>query len=195
MGTRAGAARGTDRYQAAREKAMRRPGVDLAERERKEAAERARLIKLIHVGRRDLQIDDSTWRSYLQAAFSCSSSTELSLPRLRTAMEHLKRRGFTPKTAGAAARQPHEWPWVDSVTEDRAPLLRKIIKQMQQTDVTLGNQMCGGDRQADGRSQCCRRAGENPQAAVDVLHLRADDDRQSTRYPPQAPAKPCPADR
>ncbi len=141
MGTRAGAARGTDRYQAAREKAMRRPGVDLAERERKEAAERARLIKLIHVARRDLQIDDSTWRSYLQAAFSCSSSTELSLPRLRTAMEHLKRRGFTPKQAGAAARQPHEWTWVDNVPEDRAALLRKIIKQMQQTDVTLGNQM------------------------------------------------------
>jgi len=141
MGTRAGAARGTDRYQAAREKAMRRPGVDLAERERKEAAERARLIKLIHVARRDLQIDDSTWRSYLQAAFSCSSSTELSLPRLRTAMEHLKRRGFTPKQAGAAARQPHEWTWVDTAPADRALLLRKVIKLMQQTDVSLGNQM------------------------------------------------------
>lgn len=138
MCTRAGATRTRDRYQAVREKALHRPGVDIEEQTRKAAAERARLIKLIHVGRRDLQIDDSTWRNYLQAAFSCSSSTELSLPRLRTAMEHLRRRGFTPKPA---TRQAHEWTWVDTAPPDRAPLLRKIIKQMQQTDVTLGNQM------------------------------------------------------
>jgi hypothetical protein len=141
MGTRAGAARGTDRYQAAREKAMRRPGVDPGGA-RAQGGRRAGAADQAHPRwPRDLQIDDSTWRSYLQAAFSCSSSTELPLPSLRTAMEHLKRRGFTPKPAGAAARQPHEWTWVDTAPADRAPLLRKVIKLMQQTDVSLGNQM------------------------------------------------------
>jgi len=130
---------GRGSLQVVREKAMHQPGVDFAERERKEAAERARLIKLLHVARRDLQVADDSWRAYLQAAFSRSSSTELSLANLRTAMEHMKRRGFVLKNT--RPRPAHEWTWVDTAPADRAPLLRKIIKQMQSTDVTLGNQM------------------------------------------------------
>lgn len=99
--------------------------------------ERSRLIKLIHVGRRELGMDDDTWRAYLQQAFMVSSSTQCSVPRLKTALAHLVSRGFQIKNA----RPPHEWTWVDQAPEERAFLLRKIIKLMQQTDVTLGNQM------------------------------------------------------
>lgn len=99
--------------------------------------ERSRLIKLIHIGRRDLKMDEDTWRAYLQQAFMVSSSTQLSVPRLKTALAHLERCGFEIKTR----RAPHEWTWVDKAPEERAFLLRKIIKLMQQTDVTLGNQV------------------------------------------------------
>lgn len=97
--------------------------------------ERARLIKLIHVGRRELAIDDDTWRAYLRQAFLVESSTQLSLPRLKTALNHLRRQGFAQKG------KVHEWSWVDTATPSRQPLLRKIIMLMKATGVESGNQV------------------------------------------------------
>lgn len=101
--------------------------------------ERARLIKLLHVGRRELAIDDATWRAYLKEAFLVESSTQLSLARLKTALNHLRRKGFVPK--GSAPRAEHEWTFVDSAHYTRAPLLRKIIMLMQSTGVPRGQQV------------------------------------------------------
>lgn len=98
--------------------------------------ERSRLIRLIHVGRRELQMSDDAWRAYLQRAFVVESSTQLSLPLLKTALAHLRRLGFRPE--GSAA---HEWTFVDTAAPGRQPLLRKIIKLMQATGVERGQQV------------------------------------------------------
>lgn len=105
-----------------------------------EANERRRLITLLHVGRTELAIDDATWRAYLASAFCCSSSTELSIARLKTALAHLRRKGFVPK-GSASGRAEHEWTFVDSANYTRAPLLRKIIMLMQSTGVARGQQV------------------------------------------------------
>lgn len=98
--------------------------------------ERARLIQLIHVGRREVQMSDDAWREYLKRAFVVESSTQLSLPQLKTALAHLRRIGFRP-----ADREEHEWTFVDTAAPGRQPLLRKIIKLMQQTGVERGRQV------------------------------------------------------
>ncbi len=97
--------------------------------------ERAKLIKLIHVGRRELAIDDDTWRAYLKQAFLVESSTQLSVPRLKTALNHLRRQGF------AQHGPVHEWRWVDTAAPSRQPLLRKIIMLMKSTGVESGKQV------------------------------------------------------
>lgn len=89
--------------------------------------ERSRLIKLIHVGRREIGMTDDAWRAYLQGEFGVASSTQLSFGCLERAVAHLRRLGFKPVGAGSAARAPHEWSWVDTAPEDRRRLLRKLI--------------------------------------------------------------------
>lgn len=61
------------------------------------AANRLRLIKLIHVGRRDLGMDDETYRlmlSGMRGLGGATSTADLSLPNLERVLEHLKKRGF-----------------------------------------------------------------------------------------------------
>jgi phage gp16-like protein len=95
--------------------------------------ERANLIKLIHVGRRELRMDDETWRAYLQQAFLVESSTQLSLPRLRTALAHLKRCGFKIGQASG------EWAFVDTAPSGRARLLRKILMQVRSQPLAVAD--------------------------------------------------------
>lgn len=133
--------------------------------------ERAVLIRLIHVGRREIQMSDDAWRAYLQQAFLVQSSTQLSLPRLRTALAHLRRLGF------GQAGEPHEWRWVDTAVPARQTLLRKLIKLMQATGVARGRQvayvegiakqMAGANVDAETRSVV-----QTPLAMCDVVMLR-----------------------
>ncbi|MHB0763362.1 gp16 family protein [Stutzerimonas sp. NM35] len=61
-------------------------------------ANRLRLIKLIHVGRRDLGMDDETYRLMLagmKGLGGTTSTADLSIPNLERVLEHLKKRGFT----------------------------------------------------------------------------------------------------
>lgn len=154
------------------------------------SAERARLLKLLHVGRRELRLDDDTWRLYLQQAFQESSSADLHVAQLRIALAHLVRLGFVVKSRGGK-RQPHEWTWVDTAPAERAPLLRKIIKQMQQTDVSLGNQVAYVEqiaRQMGGLNGAGGKAVHRPLAMVGAeqlldivkalaIHLKRERDR------------------
>lgn len=96
---------------------------------------RSALIQLIHVGRRQLQMSDEAWRAYLQGTFDVQSSTQLSVPRLRTALRHLRRCGFKSDRAAS------EWSWVDAAAPVRQPLLRKIIMLMQGSGVAPGAQV------------------------------------------------------
>lgn len=60
-------------------------------------ANRLRLIKLIHVARRELQMDDDTYRlmlSGMPALDGITSTADLSVPNLVQVLEQLKRKGF-----------------------------------------------------------------------------------------------------
>ncbi|HBO9849884.1 gp16 family protein [Pseudomonas aeruginosa] len=58
---------------------------------------RLRLIKLIHVGRRELGMDDDTYRlllSGMKGLGGATSTADLSVPNLYRVLEQLKQRGF-----------------------------------------------------------------------------------------------------
>ncbi|RRV28634.1 regulatory protein GemA [Pseudomonas sp. o96-267] len=66
---------------------------------------RARLIKLIHVGRRELGMDDETYRLMLasmKGLDGATSTADLNVPNLYRVLEQLKQKGFKvrPKSKG-----------------------------------------------------------------------------------------------
>jgi phage gp16-like protein len=78
----------------------------------KKSDERLRLIKLIHVGRRELSMDDESYRLMLAnipELEGATSSKDLSVPKLKTVLELLKKKGFkvVPK-AGKSASSPRK---------------------------------------------------------------------------------------
>jgi len=56
---------------------------------------RQSLIRLIHVAKRDLALDDDTYRAMLVAATGKNSSAGLSVPQLERVLAHMKKSGFT----------------------------------------------------------------------------------------------------
>jgi phage gp16-like protein len=67
-----------------------------------EAAERGRLIRLLHVAKRDLSMEDADYRTVLQTASKGQhdSSSDMSLTDLEHALAHMKRCGFKVRTKG-----------------------------------------------------------------------------------------------
>jgi len=59
--------------------------------------ERTRLIRLIHVGRRELGMDDDSYRAMLAntpTLEGATSSKDLTIPKLKVVLELLKKKGF-----------------------------------------------------------------------------------------------------
>jgi len=56
--------------------------------------QRDRLIRLIHVAKRELMLEDDIYRATLIAVTGRSSSSELSVPELNAVLDHLKSKGF-----------------------------------------------------------------------------------------------------
>lgn len=72
-------------------------------------ANRARLIKLIHVARRELQMDDDTYRLMLagmKGLGGTTSTAALSVPNLYRVLEQLKAKGFKVRPTKGAKRPP-----------------------------------------------------------------------------------------
>ena len=67
-------------------------------------ADRQGLIRLIHVAKRDLQLDDDTYRAILQRVAGKGSSSDLTVSELEKVLEHMKRSGFKVRSKGKAAR-------------------------------------------------------------------------------------------
>jgi len=61
---------------------------------------RQRLIRLIHVGRRDLGMADDSYRAALMTIAGKTSSADLTIPELERVLEHLKRCGFKVRSKG-----------------------------------------------------------------------------------------------
>lgn len=56
--------------------------------------DRQRLIRLIHVAKRELALDDDSYRAILQRIGKQASAADLSVPALNQVLEYLKRNGF-----------------------------------------------------------------------------------------------------
>jgi phage gp16-like protein len=67
---------------------------------------RARLIKLIHVARRDLGLDDDAYRLMLTETTGQASSKVMSIPELQRVLDRLKAGGFKVKRPARAADDP-----------------------------------------------------------------------------------------
>lgn len=68
------------------------------------ASRRARLVKIIHVGRRELNMDEATYRQMLRTAGKADSTTDMEMPALLDVLDHLKKRGFQIRSKAAGAR-------------------------------------------------------------------------------------------
>jgi phage gp16-like protein len=81
-----------------------------ARRSYNQDAERLRLIKLLHVAKRDLRMVDADYRAVLGTASGGkkTSSSDLSIQELEKAVSHMKRCGFKVRTKkpGGARQQP-----------------------------------------------------------------------------------------
>lgn len=67
--------------------------------------DRTRLIKLIHVGRRELSMDESTYRAILKDKTGEISASACSVPQLERVLGHLKAAGFKVKVSASAGAQ------------------------------------------------------------------------------------------
>ncbi len=68
-------------------------------------ATKAHLIKLIHVARRKLQLDEETYRSVLACAVPGKTSCrDMSLPELEKVLSNFKTKGFKPTSTSAKSR-------------------------------------------------------------------------------------------
>lgn len=66
---------------------------------------RTRLIKLIHVGRRELAMDEDTYRAILKDKTGHDSAADCSVPQLERLLGHLKSAGFKVKVSASAGAQ------------------------------------------------------------------------------------------
>lgn len=65
---------------------------------KKGASGRGRLIQLIHVAKRDLDMDDDSYRDALRSAVGKDSTSDMSIPELERVVSHMKRCGFKVRT-------------------------------------------------------------------------------------------------
>jgi phage gp16-like protein len=73
------------------------------------AVERKRLIALIHVGKRDLQMDDDSYRLMLAgiaALGGATSTAALSIPQLNVVVASMKEKGFRPRSNKTGTKKP-----------------------------------------------------------------------------------------
>ena len=87
-----------------------------------EADQRARLIKLIHVAKRELGMDDGTYRAMLQGAGGADSTAAMDLPALERVYKRARQVGFEVKY------KADSWRTDQSANYKRAarPLERKV---------------------------------------------------------------------
>lgn len=64
---------------------------------------RDREMRLIHVAKRELQLDDETYRAMLWSIARVRSSKDLDFTGRKKVLDHMKARGFKVKTGGNAA--------------------------------------------------------------------------------------------
>lgn len=72
----------------------------------KETSDRNRLIRLIHVARRELAMDDDTYRDVLQRIGNVRSAADLDASKLQKVLDHLKACGFKVRPTRPTSSRP-----------------------------------------------------------------------------------------
>ncbi|QPF74201.1 regulatory protein GemA [Roseateles sp. DAIF2] len=67
--------------------------------------QRTRLVKLIHVARRDLELDEDTYRLMLRNVGGTDSTTRMELRQLQAVVDHLKTKGFKVRARSSKTGQ------------------------------------------------------------------------------------------
>lgn len=74
-------------------------------RRMKRADSRQRLIRLIHVAKRELAMADDAYRDMLRSLELPDSAANMSVPQLEKAVEHMKQSGFKVRSKGEAPQK------------------------------------------------------------------------------------------
>lgn len=82
---------------------------------------RRRDMQLIHVARRELAMDDDTYRAMLELVAGVRSSSDLDGAGRTKVLDHMKKKGFTVKSKGASAGKAG-----DAAKQAADPQYRKI---------------------------------------------------------------------
>lgn len=96
--------------------------------------DRRRELAQIHIAKKQLGLEDDTYRDMLWMIGRVRSSADLGAQGRRQVLEHLKARGFMPKAAPEAKPTSPAWDWVNKAAEDRKPMLRKIAVMLRDAD-------------------------------------------------------------
>jgi phage gp16-like protein len=72
-------------------------------------AERSRLIRLVHIAKRDLTMDDAEYRSLLDAWVKKDSAADMTIPELEKVLRYLKSAGFRVRK-GVKSRTLADYP-------------------------------------------------------------------------------------
>lgn len=65
---------------------------------------REKFIQLIHIARRELALDDDTWRAMLMSITGETSTRKMGFIQLSDILETLKRRGFRVRSSGVRSQ-------------------------------------------------------------------------------------------
>lgn len=77
----------------------------MTDRTKQAAAQRQRLVKIIHVARRELHMDEPTYRQVLLTSGKADSTSAMQTPALTAVLEHMKRCGFKVRAKAGDRRQ------------------------------------------------------------------------------------------
>lgn len=88
---------------------------------------RQRQIAQIHIAKKDLGMDDDTYRAMLMGVAGVDSSSKLDYAGMTKVLKHLRASGF--KAANAASK--NEWAFVFKLTPDRQAYAKKIYRLAQ----------------------------------------------------------------
>lgn len=87
-------------------------------------AERNADLARIHIAKKQLAMEDDTYRDMLFSIGRVRSAGELDFAGRKRVLEHLVSRGFKATVKRAAPATG--WEWVNNASEEKKPMLRKV---------------------------------------------------------------------
>ena len=99
------------------------------------AAERNAELARIHIAKKQLGLDDATYRDMLWSIARVRSAGDLDFAGRKRVIEHLRSCGFKSTASRLTPNASRsDWGWVNRAAGERQPLLRKIAVMLRDTD-------------------------------------------------------------